>query len=145
MTEEARADICPECDGAGFKRHKEFTRLYGDAYKYPCPTCQGTGKAKRLDREKIARLIYQYAELIDDRNIVASWKRLPKKERWLDGADQIIALYPKAPVLDREKIACLICGRRPRTNCMLVFNNMSCHWCVKAAEVADQIIKLGEK
>jgi len=36
----------------------------------------------------------------------------------------------------REKIACLHCGRRTRTNCGLVIKDLSSHWC-KEAEGED--------
>jgi len=43
---------------------------------------------------------------------------------------------------DRETIACLVCGRRTRAGCMLVFKNLSSHWCEEALELANQIIAL---
>ncbi len=42
---------------------------------------------------------------------------------------------------DREKVACVICGRRTRTNCMLTFKDMACHWCKESLELADQLHK----
>ena len=46
-------------------------------------------------REKIAKLAYQYAFLIDNKNIDEYWKRADK-ERWLDCANQILALVKEA-------------------------------------------------
>jgi len=42
---------------------------------------------------------------------------------------------PAQPLTDealREKIACLHCGRRTRTNCGLVIKDLSSHWCKEA-------------
>ena len=43
-------------------------------------------------REKIARLGFQYSELIDDKYIKDRWYHLANKEKWLDMADHIEAL-----------------------------------------------------
>jgi len=43
---------------------------------------------------------------------------------------------------DRERVACLVCGRRTRAGCMLVIKNLSCHWCEEALELADQLLAL---
>ena len=40
---------------------------------------------------------------------------------------------------DREKVACVICGRRTRANCMLTLEDLACHWCKESLEQADQL------
>ena len=74
----------------------------------------------RPDRVEVARLIYQYASLIDDRDIVKAWIKLPQKERWLDGADQIIALIP-----NRDKIKRVDYTVKLAVHLMEVFSNAS--------------------
>jgi len=46
-------------------------------------------------REQIAKLGYQYSELIDDKDIDKRWYNLLTREKWFDMADQILSLkYP---------------------------------------------------
>lgn len=55
----------------------------------PMPTFD---KELEAIREAMAKNCYQYAYLIDDKNIEKRWKLLRNKERWLDCADQILSL-----------------------------------------------------
>ena len=43
-------------------------------------------------REAIAKLGFQYAYLIDDKNIDGTWGLTKEQEKWLDEADQVISL-----------------------------------------------------
>ena len=45
----------------------------------------------RPDREKVARMAFQFAFLIDDKDIDRRWLDHKDKHRWYDLADQILA------------------------------------------------------
>ena len=40
--------------------------------------------------ETIAKLVYQYANLIDNKDIDQKWYELPGRERWFDASETIM-------------------------------------------------------
>ena len=44
-------------------------------------------------RERIAKSNFQYAYLIDDKDIYKEWYELRNRERWFDSADQILQAF----------------------------------------------------
>lgn len=60
----------------------------------------------------------------------------------LNKAEAQLAKIAKLDRPDREKIACLICGRRTSASCMLVVKEIRCHWCKEALEKASQLLAL---
>lgn len=46
-------------------------------------------------RQKIAKLGFQYAYLIDDKNVDGAWALTKEQDKWLDMADQILARIKK--------------------------------------------------
>ena len=55
--------------------------------------------------EKVAKLAYQFAELIDDKEIDGRWYNLDNREQWFDFAEVAIPIIQKA---ERERIGRLL-------------------------------------
>jgi len=72
--------VCPECNG--------WSPVWGAIVgkTIACPTCQGTGKAPKVDREKIAEIIRNYDVLHGHATNDCSYLS------YLEVAGQIIAL-----------------------------------------------------
>ena len=106
----AKSQVCPDLEREVIAKMSLITVLTtsGASREYVAKQvislCKGTGKVKKPDREKIAKLGFQYSELIDDKDIEERWYNLHNQEKWFYMANQIIALLKGAsPLFDEEE------------------------------------------
>ena len=83
-----------------------------------------------LDRWELATILWDFRHNCKASGSASEW------------VNQIIALLPARNRPDKGNVACLICGRRTSASCKLVIKSLSCHWCEKALDIADQIFAL---
>ena len=99
---------CPECKGEKQIRHIDSSQITPEwkreiEYLKDCPTCKGTGKANRPEREKIAEKLYSFNTPAYNRR---AWGLVPEAERkiYYNEAGQIAALFPDIEQAERERI-----------------------------------------
>ena len=73
---------CPDCDGKGETKPREFNGVC--YFKYPCPTCKGTGKITKYvkwDREKVAEKLYGWLTQNIDEERWIPWSDLKDRDK----------------------------------------------------------------
>ena len=100
--------VCPKCGGVGYLPDDDTGEPNPPVGGIRCPVCEGTGEARRPDREKIAEEIYSDARrhmLTFPERHTPTWAELDdrRKSRYRTLADQISTLFDEEGIRKDEQ------------------------------------------